>query len=237
MRTFLEKIHHWIYAKTGAFDNIFFALPVILAAMIVYWFVRRALQRHRFGADYKELRRRSLINEMIRLLLVGWLVGIVCVTLTPSAFWDDIWRSMINGKIVDPDIWRFSFEPPKLTPILAYYIGEGHLDWLFHSKSVIVDLVVNVALFVPLGLALPFVWKKASLLKTAIIGFACSFLIEFIQCFIVNRDSDIDDLLCNTLGTVMGYLLYLLIKKLFPHFTEKGKTSANDLWKDHTDRT
>lgn len=110
------------------------------------------------------------------------------------------------------------------------------MEWLFHSKTVIVDLVVNVALFVPLGLALPFLCKKASLLKTAIFGFACSFLIEFIQCFIVNRESNIDDLLCNTSGAVLGYLLYLLIKQLFAGFTEKGKTSADDMWKEHTDR-
>lgn len=237
MKPFLGKIHHWIYAKAGAFDNILFSLPVVLAVMIVYWFVRCALHRHRFGSEYKDIRRRSLINELIRLLLVGWLAGIVCVTLTPSAFWDIVWQSIIDGESIGSDIWRFSFEPPQLTPILAYYIGEGHLEWLFHSKSVIIDLVVNVALFVPLGLALPFICKKASLPKMAIIGFACSFLIEFVQCFIVNRDSSIDDLLCNTLGAVIGFLLYLLIKRLFPNFTEKGKTSANDLWKARTDRT
>lgn len=236
MRPFLKKIHHWIYAKTGAFDNVLFSLPAVLAVMIIYWFVRCALQRHRFGSDYKDFRRRSLINEIIRLLLVGWIAGIVCVTLTPSAFWDIVWQSVINGESIGSDIWRFSFEPPQFTPILAYYIGEGHLEWLFYSKTVIIDLVVNVALFVPLGLALPFICKKASLPKTAIIGFACSFLIEFIQCFIVNRDSNIDDLLCNTLGSVIGCLLYLLIKRLFAGFTEKGKTSANDLWTERTDR-
>lgn len=230
MRPFLEKIHHWIYTKTGAFDNILLSLPVVLAVMIIYWFVRCALHKHKFGSEYKEIRRRSLINEMIRLLLVGWLAGVVCVTLTPPALWESVWQSMISGESVAPGIWRFSFEPPKLTPILVYYIGEGHLEWLFYSKTVIIELVVNVALFVPLGLALPFVCKKASLLKTAIIGFACSFLIEFLQCFIVNRESNIDDLLCNTLGAVIGYLLYLLIKRLFAGFTEKGKRSANDLW-------
>lgn len=84
--------------KSGAFDNVLFSLPVVLAVMIIYWFVRRALHKHRFGAEYKEIRRRSLINEIIRLLLVGWLAGLVCVTLTPSAFWDSIWLNLIYGK-------------------------------------------------------------------------------------------------------------------------------------------
>lgn len=97
------------------------------------------------------------------------------------------------------------------------------MEWLFTSKTIIVEFSVNVALFVPLGLALPFVCKKLSLLKATLIGFSISFLIEFLQCFIDNRDSGIDDLICNTLGTVISYLLYLLIKRLFPKFTEKGK--------------
>lgn len=229
MRQFLGKIYKWIYGRTGAFDNIFFSLPVVLAVMLVYWFVRRALQKHRLGAEFKDIRRRVLLNEIIRLLLVGWIAGTVCVTLTPSYFWKGVWLNIINEENVALDLWRFSFNPPQLVPIVADLIGQGHLEWLFHSKHLIIELAVNVALFVPLGLALPFVFKKISLLKAAVIGFSSSFLIEFLQCFIDNRDSSIDDLICNILGAVIGYLLYLLIKRLFPNFTEKGKTSANDL--------
>lgn len=229
MRQFLGKIYKWIYGRTGAFDNIFFSLPVILAVMLVYWFVRRALQKHKLGAEYKDIRRRVLLNEIIRLLLVGWIAGTVCSTLTPSYFWQGVWLNMINGENIFQDVWRFSCEPPQLIPIAVDLIGQGHLEWLFHSKHLIIELAVNVALFVPLGLALPFVFKKISLLKAAVIGFSSSFLIELLQCFIDNRDSSIDDLICNTLGAVIGYLLYLLIKRLFPNFTEKGKKSANDL--------
>lgn len=232
MRLFLEKIHKWIYAKTGVFDNVFFSLPVVFVIMLIYWFARCAIHKHKFGTEYKEIRRRSLINEIIRLCFVVWIAEIVCLTLTPSYFWDFVWQNIINDEIIYPGMKWFSCNSPKLTPILVYYIGQGHLDWLFHSKTVILELAVNVALFVPLGLALPFIFKKVSLLKAAIIGLSCSFSIEFLQCFISNRDSTVDDLLCNTLGAVIGYLLYLLIKKLFPNFTEKGKTSADELWRD-----
>lgn len=230
MKQFLEKIYMWIYGKTGTFDNVFFSLPVVLAVMLVYWFVRRALHNHKFGTEYKNIRRCALLNEIIRLLFVGWIGGIVCLTLTPPYFWQGIWLNIINGENVFHDIWRFSYDPPKFMPIVLYYIIQGHLEWLFYSNSVITGLVVNVTLFVPLGLALPFVFKKTSLLKATLIGLSCTFLIELLQCFINNRDSNIDDIICNTLGTVIGYLLYLLIKRLFPRFTKKGKTSVNDLW-------
>lgn len=229
MRQFLGKIYDRIYGKKGVFDNIFFSLPVILAVMLVYWFVRRALQKHKLGTEFKDIRRHVILNEIIRLLLVGWIAGTVCSTLTPAYFWQGVWLNIINEENVALEIWRFSFAPPQLVPIVADFIGQGHLEWLFHSKHLIIELAVNVALFVPLGLALPFVCKKFSLLKATIIGLSSSFLIELLQCFIDNRDSTVDDLICNTLGAVIGYLLYLLIKKLFPNFTEKCKTSANDL--------
>ena len=89
--------------------------------------------------------------------------------------------------------------------------------------------IINVAFFVPLGLAFPFIGKSASFLKTTTIGLLCSFTIEFWQCF-VGRDSNIDDLICNTFGVVVGYLLYLLMRKLFPKFTKNGQQSAKDLW-------
>lgn len=235
MRQLLQKIHKWIYAKTGVFDNVFFSLPIVFAVMIVYWVVRCALHKHKFKTEYKEIRRRSLLNEIIRLCFVGWIAEIVCLTLIPPGFWDAAWQNMFNDESVELSIWRFSCNTPNFTPILVDYIGQGHLEWLFYSKTVLVELAVNVALFVPLGLALPFIYKKMSLLKAAIIGLSCSFSIEFLQCFNKDRDSNIDDLLCNTLGAVIGYLLYLLIKRLFPNFTEKGKRSANDLWTEKRD--
>lgn len=50
-----------------------------------------------------------------------------------------------------------------------------------------------------------------------LIGFimaAFSFLIEFVQYF-TGRSCDIDDLMFNTLGGVLGYGLFVLISKLF----------------------
>lgn len=34
------------------------------------------------------------------------------------------------------------------------------------------------------------------------------------------------------LGTIIGYLMYLLLKKLFPKFVEKGKKTADKMWNE-----
>ena len=47
-----------------------------------------------------------------------------------------------------------------------------------------------------------------------LIGFVISLFIEFCQLFI-SRGTDIDDLILNTLGTIVGLLIYKLLSKKF----------------------
>lgn len=77
------------------------------------------------------------------------------------------------------------------------------------SKDIdIVGYFLNVLLFVPLGFFLPFIWPNLDKLKyTVLSGFSFSLLIEISQLF-NNRRTDIDDLILNTLGTGIGYLLF-----------------------------
>ena len=91
------------------------------------------------------------------------------------------------------------------------------------------EMAMNVIFFIPLGFSLPFVLKKSQMKRIVICGLLISLFVEVVQPFI-GRDGTISDVICNTLGAALGYLLYLLMKKLFPNFTEKGRLSANDVW-------
>jgi len=71
-----------------------------------------------------------------------------------------------------------------------------------------------------LGAALPILWNKADFRRTTLVGFVLTYFIELrVQPFI-ERNSSIDDLICNTLGTSVGYLLFILLRKIFPKFIE-----------------
>lgn len=66
-------------------------------------------------------------------------------------------------------------------------------------------LTANLLLFMPLGFFQKLLWNR-SLCSAAATGFSFSLLIEISQ--LVNRRStDIDDLLANTLGAVLGWFL------------------------------
>ena len=76
--------------------------------------------------------------------------------------------------------------------------------------------LLNVLLFVPLGFFLPLFWKKFSAFGyTLLFGFCTSLLIELLQIFTF-RATDVNDLMTNTVGTVLGYLLARIVLKLFP---------------------
>ena len=77
----------------------------------------------------------------------------------------------------------------------------------------ILGYFLNVVLFFPLGLMLPLLWAEFGNCKPVIFaGAALSLLVELSQ-LINNRATDVDDLILNTFGTFLGYLVYKLIRR------------------------
>ena len=95
--------------------------------------------------------------------------------------------------------------PPNIT----YMNWDPAVNWipLIGMMEDIRSNVLNVLLFVPLGAGLPFIWKKyRAFSKTVFFGFALSLVIEMSQLFTL-RATDVNDLITNTLGAMIGYLL------------------------------
>ena len=85
------------------------------------------------------------------------------------------------------------------------------------------NTILNIILFVPLGIMLPFLWKKYNTLNaTAVFGFMMSLAIELLQLFTF-RATDINDLIANTLGTLFGYFLFRMILHLVPSVRNVAK--------------
>ena len=201
------------------------ALPVVIAIALIYWFVRRSQHKRKFADDFAGVRRRCRFNELARLLFVCCIAELICCTLTPTAFWYKLWHFMAFDPFLGVNVrfQRLEHIPKPLANVLldGQVLGTNRYVWL----STFWDFAVNIVLYVPLGFLLPLLWKRANLWKTVLIGFGCTFLIEFLQAFI-GRQGSTDDVICNVLGTLVGYAIYLLMKKLLPKLTEKCKISA-----------
>lgn len=87
------------------------------------------------------------------------------------------------------------------------------IDMINSPIDYLKNTILNIILFVPLGCLTPIIWKKfLSLKKMTILGFGLSLFIEIIQIFTF-RLTDIDDLIMNTIGTVIGYFIAKVIWK------------------------
>lgn len=71
----------------------------------------------------------------------------------------------------------------------------------------------NILWFVPWGFMIP-IMKKSDLGFAVTTGFLFSFTIELLQYFFKKGLFGIDDLILNTAGVLLGYLLYLLVMNL-----------------------
>ena len=86
---------------------------------------------------------------------------------------------------------------------------------------------MNALMFVPLGILLPLCWPRyRHLPQLAAAGAMTSAMIELLQLFCF-RATDIDDLLMNTLGTVIGFLFILRWSR---QQSETGGKDAAEFW-------
>lgn len=109
------------------------------------------------------------------------------------------------------------FVPITLHPA-QYILNLRPFGWIGTVDSwqqFIVEKIPNVMLFIPLGFFVPVVFRrKRKLYQTAAVAFAMTFGVEFVQYFI-GRSADIDDVITNLFGALIGYGLYKVCAMLF----------------------
>ena len=119
---------------------------------------------------------------------------------------------MFSGWSFDP---RIGFAQSNFAPFsqISEYILYGRER--FNLDIIIVNLVGNVLMFVPLGILLPLANKKLDSLKVmALVGLLLPITVEVIQLFI-GRAADIDDVILNFVGVMLGYLIFIGVRHLF----------------------
>jgi len=143
------------------------------------------------------------LKRELQLLLV-YICIVVVVRFTFCPF------SKVNGKIQP-----LLFDSGKIFPI---WLNLKPFVYLFDyptMKEALLNLVGNTAMFIPLGIVWPGVFKKLNTHgKVIAAGIGVSFSIEILQLPFFGRATDIDDLILNSIGFLMGYGIYLLVKKM-----------------------
>jgi len=133
------------------------------------------------------------------------LVYICIVVVTRFTFFP---FSKANGQVQPLLFDAAKIFPPRINLLPVVYLFDYPI-----FREALINFIGNTAMFIPLGIVWPSVFKKLDTHKKVMAaGVGYSLLIEIVQLPFFDRVSDIDDLILNSLGFVLGYGIYLLVK-------------------------
>ena len=150
------------------------------------------------------LKQKKVLWQREAQLLLVYICIIVVARFTFFPF------SMIEGR-VQPLL----FDAAQIFPPRVNFIPLVNLfDYEIFSEALI-NFIGNTAMFIPLGIVWPSVFKKLNNHgKVIAAGVGFSLCIEILQLPFFDRVTDVDDLILNSLGFITGYGIYLLVKEI-----------------------
>lgn len=105
--------------------------------------------------------------------------------------------------------------------MLGVPIFDPVLNFIPLSSGIEISTILNIIFFMPFGFLLPTLWNKfRKFIPTVFAGFIFSLIIEVGQLFTI-RATDVDDLIMNTLGTILGFILFKILSIIFKKLSNK----------------
>ena len=136
-------------------------------------------------------------------LFVVYLCTVVVVRLTFFPF------SRVDGQIQPLMFDAAQMLAPRINVLPFVYLFDYPT-----TGEILLNVIGNSVLFLPYGIVFPIVFRALnSPQKVIAAGVGTSLCIEILQLPFYDRVSDIDDLILNTLGYLIGYGIYCLIKR------------------------
>lgn len=150
---------------------------------------------YRLAAFWKN-KRIDWKNELRQIFFLINLMVILRFTFYPF--------SKVDGKVQ-----LLIFDPTAVFPLRVNLIPFRLLTDYDSKRDMLINVIGNFAMFVPTGVVVPLIYKsRNTLLRVVSVGALLSLTIELIQLPFAVRASDIDDLILNTAGCLLGYGIY-----------------------------
>lgn len=109
-----------------------------------------------------------------------------------------------------------------LVGVVAQWVADAGIA-PYHSSAVVLEVLANVALFVPVGVLLAFAAPRLRLWQVVVIGALMSGLIETVQAFMPSRFPTLSDVLANTSGAAIGGAIALLPRLRMPERSRRSR--------------
>jgi VanZ family protein len=189
----LLSLLHTVWEYLG--QMAWLALPVGLGFFFLYPIRKRRLEKLALGS--------GLVREVGLMLFVMSIFAIVSVTLRPPGGWGAPLPDRVSP-------WEnVNFIPFRMFQVYKAYWRWGNL------RYIIINFLGNMMVFLPLGFFPALLFRRERWWRSVLVGGGISVFVECGQYFLM-RQSDVDDVLLNTLGALAGYWLFLLLRRLCP---------------------
>jgi len=87
---------------------------------------------------------------------------------------------------------------------------------MLSMEAFLLNMVGNVVAFIPFGFAIPYLSsKQRKFLNVMFLSFEFSLVIEVIQLVFKVGSFDVDDLLLNTIGGIIGYIIFKICYQIY----------------------
>ncbi|AYF06744.1 VanZ family protein [Bacillus mobilis] len=165
-------------------------------------------------------------KELISFLFVIYIGMVVAITLFPIPIG---FSTGIENIRLSINIIPFASIIKDIGKIGITYDG----DVLFMIGLIVRNVGGNILLLMPLGFLAPIIWDKFKKIKnTILLGLAISISIELLQLIESLfsswiRITDIDDVICNVIGSIVGYFIYKITLMLASKFNIQVLNKTN----------
>ncbi|WP_157155344.1 VanZ family protein [Diaminobutyricimonas sp. LJ205] len=127
---------------------------------------------------------------LARILLVPYLIAVAWIVFAPA---DD--ASRVTGVVA----WAADFVATLGIPRMPGYV--------------VLEFLANIALFIPFGVLVRLATTRLLWWAVALLGFATSVTIELVQLSLPSRFSTVSDVVANTAGTAIGWVLVSILSR------------------------
>jgi putative ABC transport system permease protein len=191
---------------TGNTQDEMFSIGIFLQVVPITFLVGLVYAIYRLVKIRKRELSVSWGAEIMRWLFVCYLTGLINLVLVPRNFWTYIWFYLYNGYSggeLDP---LFSGNFNLVPTFLKAQTGEFTI-----GRWVRTMLEGNLIIFLPMGFFLPFVSKTINTRNIFAFAVITPIAIELLQP-VIGRSFDVDDVMMNFAGIIIGYFITLGIK-------------------------
>lgn len=191
--------------------GVFEAFPVSLAAAAVYLVIRVILLKKNV------IKQKPPVSEAAGVLLAGYIAALLMIVWITRRWlsWDDFVYNIAHFG----DLWRDGW----------HYRNNGRIQRFFTDELMgyeRFEVLANVALFVPLGFLLPIFWRKLRWWQVDLICLGTTCVVELVQP-LINGVGDLDDLIANALGGIIGCALAKTVIMIEKHVKNRKKSGQD----------